>query len=49
MAVLVEKVYLVKPEKTPSFTARMSKPMLTKAFLKDCERSAKSIRELKKK
>lgn len=49
MAVLTEKMLVIKAEKVPEFTAIMKKPMISKAFLEACKKSARSMKELKAK
>jgi len=49
MAVLTEKMLVIKAEKVPEFTAIMKKPMISKAFLDTCKKSARSLKELKAK
>lgn len=49
MAVLSEKMLVIKAEKVPEFTAEMKKPMISKSFFKECKRSARSFKELKAK
>ena len=43
MAVLTEKMLVIKAEKVPEFTAIMKKPMISKAFLETCKKSAQLI------
>lgn len=49
MAVLTETMLVIKADKVPEFTAVMKKPMITKSFLNECKKSARSIKELKTK
>lgn len=49
MAVLTEKMLMIKAEKVPEFAAIMKKPMISKTFLEECRKSARSIKELKAK
>ena len=49
MAVLTEKMLVIKAEKVPEFTAMMKKPMISKSFFEECRKSARSIKELKAK
>jgi hypothetical protein len=49
MAVLTEKMLVIKAEKVSEFTAIMKKPMISKAFLAECKKSARSFKELKAK
>lgn len=47
MAVMTEKMLVVRKDKAEEFAAIMRKPMISKAFLKKCEKSAKSIKGIK--
>ncbi len=49
MAVLTEKMLIIKTEKVPEFTAMMKKPMISKSFFAECKKSARSMKELKAK
>ena len=49
MAVLTEKMLVIKADKVPEFTAIMKKPMISKAFFESCKKSARSVKELKAK
>ncbi len=49
MAVLTEKMLVIKAEKVPEFTAIMKKPMVSKAFLETCKKSAQGMKVLKAK